>query len=392
LDIIQIKEGKTILFVPNFKEYEIKGSYVPSKAKVFYNPKMEFCRDIGVLFLKEFSKIVNQDIIICDPLAGVGSRGIRYANEVKGIKKSIVNDINKDAIPIIIQNIKINNLEDIVEVECKDANLLLIEHAKAESRFNFIDIDPFGTPIPFITSAIKALKNHGVIAITATDASSLCGVYPKTCLRKYGALNVKTDFCHEVGLRILLSSLVFSAIKEDFGIEVLLSYSTDYYFRAYVQFHLGSKRADNSISMLGYISYCKYCLWREVFSFYDKLKYTCPFCSKDTYIIGPIWCGPIIKKELVTLLTKYDLSDFNSRKRIEKLLNLLLEEYDMPISYYLIDDIASKLKISTPSIQIVIEKLKELGYKASRTHFNAKGIKSNAPYEVILNVIKKLGR
>ncbi|MCC6013176.1 MAG: tRNA (guanine(10)-N(2))-dimethyltransferase [Candidatus Verstraetearchaeota archaeon] len=392
MNIIQIKEGRTILFVPNFKEYERKGTYVPSQAKVFYNPKMEFCRDIGVLFLREFSKIINQEIIICDPLAGVGSRGIRYANEVKGVKKSIVNDINKDAIPIIIQNIKINNLEGIVEVECKDANLLLIEYAKTKSRFNFIDLDPFGSPIPFITSAIKALKNHGVIAITATDTPALCGIYPKACLRKYGALSIKTDFCHEVGLRVLLSSLVYAAIKEDFGIEVLLSYSTDYYFRAYVQFHLGAKKADNSVSMLGYISYCKNCLWREVFSLYDKLKYTCPFCSKDTYIIGPIWCGPIIKKELVLSLIKEDLSDFNTRKRIEKLLNLLLDEYDMPIYYYLVDDIASKLKVSTPSVQIIIEKLKELGYKASRTHFNPKGIKSNAPYDIITNVIKKLGK
>ncbi|MCX8169694.1 MAG: RsmD family RNA methyltransferase, partial [Candidatus Methanomethyliaceae archaeon] len=195
--LIKVKEGTTILLVPDFSEYYRKGSYDPSRATVFYNPKMEFSRDIGVMVLREIAKN-RSNLLICDPLAGIGARGIRYTKEVEGISKCIINDINKSAIPIIMENIKINNLENI-KVECKDANLLLIEHSKRGERFDFIDLDPFGSPVNFFEASIRALKNGGILAFTATDTAPLCGVHQKACFRKYGAISFKTEFCHEVG-------------------------------------------------------------------------------------------------------------------------------------------------------------------------------------------------
>ncbi|MBC7113869.1 MAG: tRNA (guanine(10)-N(2))-dimethyltransferase, partial [Candidatus Methanomethyliales bacterium] len=54
--LIEIKEGKTCLFVPDFTEYARKGAYDPSRAPVFYNPKMEFSRDLAVLALRSYVK------------------------------------------------------------------------------------------------------------------------------------------------------------------------------------------------------------------------------------------------------------------------------------------------------------------------------------------------
>ncbi|MCU0373510.1 MAG: ATP-binding protein, partial [Ignavibacteria bacterium] len=41
--------------------------------------------------------------------------------------------------------------------------------------FDYIDIDPFGSPCPFLDAAIKRLSRGGILAVTATDTSALAG-------------------------------------------------------------------------------------------------------------------------------------------------------------------------------------------------------------------------
>lgn len=385
--LIQVKEGTTTLIVPDFSEYARKGSYDPSRATVFYNPKMEFSRDIGVMVLREITS-KKSNLVICDPLAGVGARGIRYAKEVKGVNNCTINDLNKFAIPIIAQNVKINNLENIVKIECKDANLLLIEHSKHDERFDFIDLDPFGSPINFLDASIRAIKNEGVLAVTATDTAPLCGVYQKACFRKYGAISIKTEFCHEIGLRVLLGSIVQASIKHDFGIDVMLSYSVDHYFRAYVKLNLGARKADFSASLLGYVFYCEKCGWRDSALLNERIINECPNCSSEIRRAGPLWLGKIVNKEFLTSMSNQNTLEFNTHKRIEKLINLLIEESEMPVTYFLVDKICSRLKISPPPISSIIEKLKEAGFKASRTHFNPKGFKTDAPLDVVMKILR----
>ncbi|MDH5811645.1 MAG: tRNA (guanine(10)-N(2))-dimethyltransferase [Candidatus Methanomethylicaceae archaeon] len=387
--LIEIREGKTSLRVPDFAEYARKGAYDPSRAPVFYNPKMEFSRDLAVLALKSYINKINHNVTVCDPLAGVGVRGIRYAKEVDGVEKSVVGDLNKDAIPIILENVKINGLEEKVEVEHKDANLLLTTHSEPGKRFDFVDLDPFGTPIPFLDSAIRAIKNKGVVALTATDTAPLCGVYVKPCLRKYGAFPLRGEICHEVGLRILIGSAVFASIREDFGVVVLLSYSVDHYFRAYLQLDLGAKKADSSASLLGYLLYCPNCSWRDTVPLSGAVITSCPSCQRPLKRAGPLWCGPLADRRFLQSMMEQDLSSLNTKKRIEKMLNLLIEESGMPPTYYSVDSLSSKLKRGPPPVSLIVQRLKEIGYAASPTHFNPKAFKTNAPLEIIMKTVNE---
>ena len=126
-------------------------------------------------------------------------------------------------------------LKNIVALNC-DLNSLL-----SESRFDYIDIDPFGSPIKFIDSAMRSISHNGLIACTATDTATLCGVYPKVCLRRYGAQPFHSNIMKEIGLRILLGVICREAGKYEKGIQPILSYTTDHYFRVYV-------RVENGIS------------------------------------------------------------------------------------------------------------------------------------------------
>jgi tRNA (guanine26-N2/guanine27-N2)-dimethyltransferase len=387
----QVREGKTDLVVPDPASYTFQGRYEPTKAPVFYNPRMEFSRDMAVLALGVFSKTRDRPLDICDPLAGLGARGIRFAKEVGYINKSVIGDLNDDAIPVISENVRINKLEGIVEIFHKDACLLLTEHAEPGKRFDYIDVDPFGTPSPFLDCAVRALKNGGLLAITATDTAPLCGIYSKACIRKYGGTPLRSEFCHEVALRLMIGTAVREALKYDFGTEVLLSYSADHYLRAYLRCSLGAKRGDSSASSMGYIFHCPSCGWRCTFQLNDPWPCSCGACGKPIKRAGPLWCGRLCEREFMKRMLAEDRSFLNTGKRIEKLLNLLISESDKPPTYYVLDHICSRLRRDVPPISKIIETLNSIGYESSLTHFHPKAIKTSAPLDVLTKVVKDAG-
>lgn len=41
--------------------------------------------------------------------------------------------------------------------------------------YHAIDLDPYGTPVQFLDSAVQAVSEGGLLAVTATDMAVLCG-------------------------------------------------------------------------------------------------------------------------------------------------------------------------------------------------------------------------
>ena len=68
--------------------------------------------------------------------------------------------------------------------------------------FDYIDVDPFGSPNPFLDAAIKRIARDGILAVTATDTAPLCGTYTNACRRKYWAVPLRNELMHEIGIRI----------------------------------------------------------------------------------------------------------------------------------------------------------------------------------------------
>ncbi|MCK4475020.1 tRNA (guanine-N1)-methyltransferase, partial [Candidatus Bathyarchaeota archaeon] len=157
-----VKEGKVEVFVPKLAAFvKSPSDYAPSKAPVFYNPVMELNRDIAVLALQSYQRVVNREISVCEPLAGCGVRGIRFAVEVEGVKKVVINDINEKAFQLATSNVRMKELSERVLVESEDANFLLGSYGAPHKRFDGIDIDPFGSPVAYLDSGIRALRNGG---------------------------------------------------------------------------------------------------------------------------------------------------------------------------------------------------------------------------------------
>jgi len=362
--IDKINEGKTNILV--YQANKSKKGPGAKEGHPFYNPSMELNRDLSVLVCQWFVNNSKKHNNILDGLAASGIRGIRFANEVSGEFDITVNDFNPDAYDLIKKNIQYLKLRNLRALN-KNLNTLL-----SEEKFDYIDIDPFGSPVYFIDSAIRSICNYGIIAVTSTDTATLCGTYPMVCFRRYGAIPYHSISMKEIGIRILLGFICRETAKYDKGIKPIVSYCTDHYFRAYVQIINGTGRANDSMKN------------------YSIIKSNDLFPQKnDNFDIGPLWIGRIhnkkIIKELRTMLFEKKL---NTKNELWKLLDFLEEEAEAPNFFYEIDKLASKFKKSPPKMDVIFKKLKEKGYNSFRTHFSSTGFKTNAPVSEIEKVFK----
>jgi len=381
-----ITEGITKLEVPELERFRTPaGDYAPSLTQVFYNPLMELCRDISVSALQVLADELGS-IRICDPLAGVGARGLRYAKEVRGAAKVVVNDRSREAVELIGRNVELNGLSSSVEVLEGDANVLLWGH---RPRFHAVDIDPFGSPAPFMDAACAALARDGMLMLTATDTAPLSGTHPRACIRRYGAKPLRTEYCHELGIRILIGFCQRVAGRHEMALAPLLAHASRHYFRVYMRALMGPKRADELLAQQGYVSHCRACGRRVVsFGIAAELPSTCE-CGEKLGHAGPMWLGRIMDRGFVQRVAS-DLARRNFRlsQQAIVLLSRCIEESDGPPTFYEVHEVAKRAGVQPPKIAEVIARLRKLNYFASRTHFSGTGLRTDAPLDGIISALR----
>ena len=357
----QIQEGPTKLIVPEDHSAGGPGKIVDS---VFFNEQMAFNRDVSVMFLRAFDR----EMTVADAMTATGSRAVRIANEVP---KTIVtaNDISAYAIPYIEENIRLNGLENCT-VSNRNLHSLL-----AENVFDYVDIDPFGSPMPFLHSSIIGCRRNGILAITATDTAPLAGAHRAKCERRYQVRPLRGAMCHEAGLRILIGTIAREAAKFDKGIRPMLSFSADHYFRTFVQMRDGAGHADESLDQLVYIAYDPKTLERSFSKEPDK-----------EHVYGPFWGGGLFDKEHLSLM---DARDTAKERKCTKMLDLWREEIDDIPLMYEISEISSYLKMTTPPFERFIERMNTYG-RTSRTHISPTAFKTELSLDEILSVFKEV--
>jgi len=363
-DFKLVNEGTTNVLVSNNKSTS-KGP--GSKEKVpFYNPSMELNRDLSIVLCQFFVNNSSKKVSLLDGLAASGIRGFRIIGEVEGDYEVFINDWDEEAFKLIEENYKNSNKKN-VKIFNKNLNTIL-----SENKFDYIDIDPFGSPVYFIDSAMRSICNNGIIAITATDTAALCGVYPKVCLRRYGAKSFHSYVMHEIGLRILLGVLCRQAAVYKKGIEPLVSYSTDHYFRIYVRVRKGVDQANDAMK-----------------NFLTINSKNIPFSKGKNVEVGPLWMGKLQNKkvirELRTILFEKELKTKNN---LWKLLDLLEGEADAPSFFYESSILASIWKKSPPKMKTIFEELVKKDFFVCRTHFTTSGFKTDAPLSEIEKLFK----
>ncbi len=370
------KHGKNIMDVP-----------------VFFNPKMKLNRDLSVLSLNYLAQEMNLETFL-DLMSATGSRGLRVLVETP-INEVHFNDINPLAIEIIKENIKINKeRQDLSrkrwQIYQEDANQLCWQLKKELKFIDVIDLDPFGTPAPFLESVFQCISKNGILYVTATDMPPLCGIYKEAALKKYGSFLFKTEYCHEIAVRTLLKSLALAAAKFEFAFQPLLSLSIDHYVRVIVKIKRLQQSEKWLSRNLGHVAHCKNCNEHGITRL-DPIDYSCS-CKHEFSIMGPLWIGKLHDERFVKGLIdlQKDKQIIKKDKRIVKVLEMILKEVNLPPLYHDLHRIAEEVGTSVPPKRAVIKEIQQMTHVAGETHFSPTSIKTDLSRKELKKLIIKL--
>ncbi|KAJ2489084.1 RNA methyltransferase tRNA(m5U54)methyltransferase [Coemansia sp. RSA 2050] len=417
-DYQELKEGQaTILF--------------PKNNEVFYNPVQQFNRDMSIAAIKtwhdttneakmlRFNKSANPNkaapstkFTILEALAASGLRSVRYAKEIEDIDFILTNDLLADAVESIKRNAHFNGIsQKLVRANQGDAVAVMYAH-RDKDAFDVVDLDPYGTAAPFIDGAIQAVKKGGLICVTCTDLAVLASHnHPEACFAKYGGNPLKAEFCHELALRLVINSLQQTANRHKRYIEPLLSCSIDFYVRIFVRVHDKPILVKNVASQTGIVYHCRYCgtFAAQPFGTVEPgksgtLKYhvsaataaerTCAQCESKLEIGGPCWLGPLHNKDFVqrmyNAVSSASSSMYGTQPRMKGMLKVILEELDDVPFHYSHPELCSAVRASCPPLTKVNSALLNAGYRVSGSHTQHGSIKTDAPPQVVWDVMRSL--
>ncbi|XP_005098109.1 tRNA (guanine(26)-N(2))-dimethyltransferase [Aplysia californica] len=424
---------------------------------VFYNPVQEYNRDLTIAVISEYAKlhfanahksengkrsnkksensetkveksdsgldphVFDNDILepgkyyengikIFEGLAASGLRSVRFGLEIPGVKEVIANDFDKTAVEFIERNISQNDLGHIMKSRHGDAAMGMYERKSVEERFDVIDLDPYGSPHLFLDAAVQAVKDGGLLCITCTDAAVLCGNAPEKCSANYGALSLRSKFCHEMGVRIILQCLDSHANRYSRYIVPLISLSIDFYFRVFVRVYTGQKQVKHSATKKAMVYECVGCGSHALQPLAEAVptkgegnfKFmpgtgpvvgpVCSHCGHHHRVGGPIWSAPIHDKDFVKQVIQQVQTNpkpLGTKDRICGMLSLVLEELpDIPL-YYVLDAVCSVLHCTLPKMTILRSAFLNAGYRVSLSHAAKNSYKTDAPAQFVWDVMRE---
>ena len=348
LDMDIFKEGKAKIYA---QDIQLK------KAMVFYNSNRIFDRSLNVLLI---SAIKKRHLKGLELFSGSGVRGIRLLLETKNFDSFVFNDIK--TYEFLLKNLKLNNLNKKASITNLNAKFY-----ESDMIYDYIDIDPFGSPIPYVENAFKLLKKDGLLAVSATDTAALLGSAQRACIRKYASLSLKTSYSNELGIRILIKRIAELAEERGIHVRPILFNFEGNFIRIY--FSLSSRK----IGKIGYAYQCSKCPSRTLVE-----EERCDYCGSKMIKIGKLWLDSIFSRQVVSKMILNLGSQLNNENTdLKDYLSTLLKEKDI-FSYYTTSEIASFFK----------EKEKKISKFKDRTVLSQKGFKTNLSFKDLITSLK----
>ncbi|NXM41970.1 TRM1 dimethyltransferase, partial [Gymnorhina tibicen] len=336
---------------------------------------------------------------VLEALAASGLRSIRFAREVPGLGAIVASDCSPRAAALMARNVARNCVGDLVTPRLADARMLMYQSKAERAPFDVIDLDPYGSPAPFLDAAVQAVSEGGLLCVTCTDMAVMAGNSAETCYSKYGAVSLKGKFCHEMALRIILHSLDLRANCYQRFVVPLLSVSADFYVRVFVRVFTGQAKVKASArpsggpqDPLG---------GRDHMSPYSRFKYstatgppvgpTCEFCHQRHQVGGPVWAEPLHDPAFVEgVLAALERSPgrFATEPRLRGMLSVIAEELsDVPL-YYTLDGLSSTIRSNTPSLLQLRSALLHAGFRVSLSHACRNAVKTDAPPAALWDIMR----
>ncbi|CAN9500295.1 unnamed protein product [Ophioblennius macclurei] len=406
-----MKELNThVQVLPNFSS--------PQRSDTYFNNKMKINRQL-VLCCVSVMSLDRTPLDCLDAFGATGIMGLQWATQLRSAVHVTISDISDVCVRNIRENCRLNNVTPkapptdpegssstpnsaasiTVEVAKMDANVIM--HLRA---FDYIHLDPFGSPVNFLDSAFRNIRNLGVVSVTCTDTGTLYAKSPDVTLRHYAARVVRTEYYRELGVRVVVGAVARAAARCNKGVQVLLATALEHFVLVVVRVLRGPSQADESIQKLRTLMHCQWCEERRLG---DSLPCGCDgtLPGKTSVQLGPLWAGslfsgdflkkmlsaaqrlgglddivPLVKTLLAeaecgAVVTATEIADQSEprgpkRRRSEKWA-------EHPPFYYSIHRHSIR-GMNMPRLNRFLQHLTDAGYRVSRTHFDPTGVRTDA--------------
>lgn len=346
----------------------------------FYNPKNKFVRDLGVLA----AIVERQDrgsLRVLDALAGCGVRSLRYWQE-SNASYLWINEGNPQLNQVLQQNLLRAIASNNYQITHQDAHRVFFHCYQQRDYFDLVDVDCFGSAVPYLNSMLWATKIGGLMYLTSTDGRTLTGHPPEKTVQIYGAIARSHPAIQEQALRLLIGTTQQQAVTKGLGIEPIFSLFTGQTYR--VMLRLVSK-PQLTASNYGFLAYCHGCGNYQTFTWRKLNQIGCTCDAPAVTVSGAMWLGQLHDPQQIERFIA--LAEKLNWQKIIKLLKLMQGEIDFPPYFYTLGEIGSRGKLDLPKRSHLITALQNQGYQAAATHIDPQGIKTDANMETCIAVI-----
>ena len=325
---------------------------------------MAIDRDLGVAVVRALRELGEGMHRGWEMTAATGVRGLRLAREAGPFDEFVLTETQEDAFRLLEQNA--TGVRGARAVR-HDAREVL-----GPDGFDYVDLDPYGAPVPFVPSALAAVRPGGLLAVTATDMMVLAGAQPRTCRERYRANPVRGRLGPEGGLRILLAYLAAEAHHRHRSLRPRLGFVGDHHVRAFISLLAEAPDPDP-------VREIDPAVWEG-----PRLVTGGPF--------GPMWIGPLFDPELVRRLSVPPTAERSGV--LASLLDRFREEapVDVPF-YYEANSLARDIRLAQPPpVAPLLEAIRGAGFRAGRTHVRPGAFRTNAPRPTVEALARRAAR
>ncbi|MEM7595917.1 MAG: tRNA (guanine-N1)-methyltransferase, partial [Cyanobacteria bacterium P01_A01_bin.83] len=188
---------------PQDSQWQIEGQAKFQIGQAFYNPQSQVVRDLGVLT----GAIYRHDqgsLRVLDALAGCGVRSLRYCLESQA-DYLWVNEGNPQHNDLIKHNLAAITSANY-QLTHQDAHQVFFNCYQQRDYYDLVDVDCFGSAVPYLNTMLWATKIGGLMYLTSTDGRIITGHSPEQTVQVYNAIARSHPAIQEQALRILIGA------------------------------------------------------------------------------------------------------------------------------------------------------------------------------------------
>lgn len=315
-------EGRTLVHLMAEQERPTHMPRGPAKrtGPGFLNPAMAPARTRSVMLLTdalEHDWLVKEQrpIRALDALSATGVRIRRWRNEIPGELQHrlriTANDLDEFALswakashaihppPTSVEHEPEEDRHGLTSTAVFDNGIhfqrLDARMAMVDAAYQWVDLDPFGSPIQFLDAALQSLSRTGVLEVTATDTAALTGSSPSSQARRYQAKGLVDEYAHDDAVRLLLGTVATTAARLDKVVTPLLALFDGHHVRISLLVQTSKSEATAIGKSIGWRVRCEDVPYRFV-------QHPDPEALK--HASGPMWIGPMWHKEIAGRMTE----------------------------------------------------------------------------------------